>query len=197
MALQSSNEQFNTSQIDGLDNLLMELYPEVEDDFQGEEHIFSVSMLDGFLTSVLLSPRKITYDDVLNGVWQDEREPSFKSDEHKDQVLNSISKYYKSLVKKFDNDLTNYEPLVYYTIDGKMSYPQVDLWLDGFERGFEYFESSWSLNVNIEDNIDQILAFDDDCNFDALNADERNKCLAKLTDLVIQLHALNRSNPAI
>ena len=99
------------------------------------------------------------------------------------------------LKKAFDNELTEFEPLVYHEMKKDQALPAIDLWLDGFERGFEYFEAAWQLNPQIESAIDDILGFDDDCDFENLTLDQRNKALERLTDLIIQLHALNRSNP--
>ncbi|WP_119344586.1 UPF0149 family protein [Facilibium subflavum] len=184
-------------EVNDLDDLLLSIYPEPPKNPEDEEHVFAVSMLDGYLTSVLLAPREIPYQQWLVGLWRDDEIPVFKNDEEKERLLTLVNRYYQMLKRQFSQDLTNFEPLVYYTLDSGNAIPQVDLWLDGFERGIEYFETYWVLNQQIEKVIDKILAFDDMLNFDHLKLEERNKALPKLTDLVIQLHALNQSNPEI
>ena len=189
------NVKLDSKKANELDDLLLNLYPEPADDFDKDEHIFSLSMLDGYLTAVLLCPEPIDQEDWLEGVWQEDELPSFKTDLVKSNLISLLSEHYEKLKKSFDNELSEFEPLVYHEMDKDQALPAIDLWLDGFERGFEYFESAWRLNPQIESTIDDILGFDDACDFEGLSLDQRNKSLIKLSDLVIQLHALNQSNP--
>lgn len=189
--------KFDFKKANKLDNMLLNLYPEPTDTLDKEEHIFSLSMLDGYLTAVLLCPETIDNEDWLEGVWQEDALPEFKSHTEKDQLIKLIFTEHYRLKKEFDNELTEFQPLVYHQIYNNKVLPSIDLWLDGFERGLKYFEDSWHLNPQIESTLDNILCFDDDFYFEKLSLNQCNRNLEKLTDLIIQLYALNRSNPKV
>ncbi|WP_192484353.1 MULTISPECIES: UPF0149 family protein [Cysteiniphilum] len=191
----SKPTKFDSNKANELDDLLLNLYPEPADNFDKDEHIFSLSMLDGYLTAVLLCPDMIDHEDWLEGVWQEDALPQFKSEAEKEKLIKLLIAEHSRVKKAFANELTEFEPLVYHEMHNDQALPAIDLWLDGFERGFEYFVDAWILNPQIEAVIDDILGFDDDCDFEHLSLDQRNKSLERLTDLIIQLYALICSNP--
>ncbi|WP_116963503.1 UPF0149 family protein [Fastidiosibacter lacustris] len=186
--------KLDLKKINEFDELLLNLYPEPEQNFTGDEHIFSLSMLDGYLTAVLLCPEFIDEQDWLEGVWQEGSLPHFKDPAEQTKLLEGIAQHYDTLKHCFDNELVDFEPFVYHKMYKGQAMPAIDLWLDGFERGFEYFEAAWHLNPQIESVIDEILGFDDECDFENLSLDQRNKELSKLSDLIIQLYALKKSS---
>lgn len=188
---------FDPKKANELDEMLLNLYPEPIEDTGKDEHIFSLSMLDGYLTAVLLCPQSIVQEDWLEGVWQEDALPGFASEAEKNKLITLLAEQHARLERAFENELSEFEPLVYHEMHKGQALPAIDLWLDGFERGFEYFEAAWRLNPQIENTIDAILGFDDDCEFERLSLDQRNKSLERLCDLIIQLYALNRSNPGV
>lgn len=191
----AKSPKFDSNKANELDDLLLNLYPDTTDDFDKDEYIFSLSMLDGYLTAVMLCPEVIDNKDWLEGVWQKDVLPKFKSESEKAKLIKLLIVEHSRLKKEFINELIEFEPLVHHEMNQDEVLPAVDLWLDGFEHGFECFEAAWQLNPQIESVIDDILGFDDDCDFENLSLDQRNKSLERLTDLIIQLYALNRSNP--
>ncbi len=189
--------KLTTKEINQLDDLLLELYPEVDASYEGEEHVFSVSMLDGYLTAVLLAPFPIEEELWVEGLWQEDNPPVFQMPAQKKILLDAIKKHYLYIENIVNGDLVEFEPLTYYAADNKQLVPQIDLWIDGFARGVDYFEKCWRFNKQIDEVIDLVLAFDDNHDYDNLSLDQRNKVLPKLGDYIIQLHALNKSHPNI
>ncbi|MFZ9034688.1 MAG: UPF0149 family protein [Francisellaceae bacterium] len=187
----------NEKKLDRLDDLLLDLYgeestAEIEEGLK-DEHIFSVSMLDGYLTAVLLASFEVPTENWIEGVWREDEAPLLSAAE-KETLIAEIGDYYQHLKQTLNKQLVEFEPLVYYTEFKGQTFAQIDLWLDGFERGFEYFEQYWRLTQPIEELVDQILAFDDETNFDDLSAVARDKAVSRLSQLVIELYQVSRSD---
>ena len=188
------SNKFTIKQADELDEYLVHLYPEPHPQ-GGDEHIFSLSMLDGYFAAVLLCPDFVDRSDWYEGILQEHTKPNFTSVQQQQRFTQLLDEYYQKIKTQFDQGLIEYEPMVYHEMVNEQVMPAIDLWLDGFERGFEYFENAWKLNASIDEVIDQILSYDDICQFETLNLVQRNKAIEKLADLVVQLQALNNSNP--
>lgn len=116
---------------------------------QVPEECMDISMLDGFLTALIIAPRPLLPEVWLPWVWDSEngrRPPTFQSAEHQQHLMDLFIRHMNSIGHTLLHNPDEYAPLVYESEDTYADGEPVlagDAWCIGFMRGVELGEADW------------------------------------------------------
>lgn len=133
--LMDIDQPLSEAELDELDDFL------AQDALQ--ESSMDVSTLEGFLTSIAISPRFVRPSDWLPWVWdmdEGEAEAEFENGKQANRILSLVMRHYNDAVKTFNTDPASFEPIFW-----RGNQWGAAEWCEGFILGFQFNEKAWSL----------------------------------------------------
>ncbi len=104
-----------------------------------------IAMLDGFLTAIAIGPNTLPPNQWLPAIWDasDESPLKWKSAEQMEHIIGLVMRMYNDRIHDLEEDITEYEPLIYQgEMDGK-TIPILDEWCMGFIRAIQLDPEGW------------------------------------------------------
>jgi len=147
------SKPLSPQELDELDQALLDRFDEDLVEPQGDERIFDVSSLDGFLTAVLSSPVMIMPSRWLPAVWGD-YPPDVEGAKAFDRMFSLMIRHSNEIAGLLTNDPDGFEPLFLEGEDEEGTYLIVDEWCEGFMRGIELIEAQ---GVSVDDEVEDLL----------------------------------------
>ena len=101
------------------------------------DQCMDISMLDGFLTSVIIGPNLVMPSQWLPQVSGEspEQPMNWKSVSQAERMTGLVMRHMNDIIWQLDNDPEHYEPLVYEREHEGQTIPIIDEWCTGFIRG--------------------------------------------------------------
>lgn len=109
------------------------------------DECMDISMLDGFLTAIVIGPETITLNRWIPGVCgaTDKDEMSWKSVERTGRIMDLILRHYNSIVQSFQTHPPDFSPLFTINSTGEGEITIIDEWCMGFMNGVNLAHESW------------------------------------------------------
>lgn len=102
-----------------------------------------ISMLDGFLTCVVIGPETLTPGEWLPAVWGGSPGPKFESMEQAEYIVSLIIRHMNAIAGQLEHAPQAFEPLFYERkVEGRTDVI-ADEWCDGFMQGVNLRPGSW------------------------------------------------------
>lgn len=114
----------------------------------------SVSMLDGFLTSIVIGPEPVNPSEWLPVIWGEEY-PNDVPQETLERMLALVTRLSNSIAMTMDQAPGSFEPIIGVYDEGDLEIPIVDEWCEGFETGIALRPELWKGMVN--ENLGEML----------------------------------------
>ncbi|HCS14031.1 MAG: YecA family protein [Zetaproteobacteria bacterium CG06_land_8_20_14_3_00_59_53] len=135
-------EPLDDTELDRLDDILLDHVPEDADTEGKDEGILDIQSLDGFLTAVVSAPNSVLPSQWLPKLWGD-FEPVWKTMAEYQEFMNLIMRHLNCIAGMINEEPKNFEPLFgYREVDGK-TFCVVDEWCYGYLRGMELDRDGW------------------------------------------------------
>lgn len=138
------DQPLSDEELDELDQFLM------SDDTP--EECMDIAMLDGFLTALLIGPNTLMPSQWLSAIWgETEDDPmSFKTQAQAERIVGLVMRMYNDRVQDLQEDIDEYDPLIYQSeFEGRML-PILDEWCMGFIRAIQLDPEGWQPLVEAE-----------------------------------------------
>jgi len=124
-------------------------YQELEDFLMSDgmpEEAMDISMLDGFLTALLIGPNMLTPSQWLPRVWgaTDEQPMTWQSEQQAERMMGLVLRLMNDILWQLDEDPEGYEPLIYQHKSEDEDVPVIDEWCMGFIAGIALDEEGWA-----------------------------------------------------
>jgi uncharacterized protein len=146
-------------ELDELDQALLDRFDEGDENPPGDEGVYDVSGLDGFLTAVLCSPVLIMPSRWLPAVWGD-YPPLIESEKEFERLFSLMIRQSNEIADLLMNDPDGFEPLFFESDEEDEPFLIVDEWCEGFMRGLALIQAHGvSLDDEVESFIFPIRAF--------------------------------------
>jgi uncharacterized protein len=195
------NQPLSDTELDLLDDFLLDRVPEGIAGPESDEGILDVSELDGFFTAILCGPVLIPPSQWLPVVWG-EFEPEWKNEEEFRQILNLMLRHMNTIAGMLMEAPDYYEPLfMERVVKGKL-YMIVDEWCYGFMSGVSLAGTAWDVGgEEMETLLEPIARFVDEAYWDELDDlpdEEIEKLQLCIKPSVRKIHAwwlTRRENP--
>ncbi len=131
-------------ELDELDAFLM------SDDTPDES--MDVSMLDGFLTALVIGPNTLMPSQWLPVVWGESKDETmvWQSAEQAQRIMELLMRHMNSLVAIFQAEPESYEPLIYTNTHEGGSVDVIEEWCMGFMRAVELDAEGWKALLDDE-----------------------------------------------
>jgi len=119
------------------------------DEFLNSEDLpdesMDISMLDGFLTAVVIGPNLVMPSQWLPEVWgkSPEQPMNWKSVSQAERMTGLVMRHMNDIIWYLDNDPEHYEPLLYEREHEGQTIPIIDEWCTGFIRGTLLEGEAW------------------------------------------------------
>jgi uncharacterized protein len=185
-----SDGPLSDEEIEKLDHFLMHA--------PGTDEAMDVSMLDGFLTAIVIGPKTITPSEWMRWVWDAENgtdSPEFESTEQAQEILGLLMRHMNDIATTLMLSPGDYEPLLMENPNNGDPIPVIDEWCSGFMTGVQLDSSGWQPMLSKHpDWLAPMILYGTPEGWDALKNDElslvEHKALAEsLADTVRKLHA--------
>lgn len=126
--------------------LSMDELNELESMLAGDTYLphceMSVSMLDGFLTCLVIGPDPVNPSEWLPILWGEEY-PSAMEESALERLLGLVTRLSNSIAMTMDQAPGSFEPIIGVYDEGELEIPIVDEWCAGFETGIALRAESW------------------------------------------------------
>jgi len=112
------------------------------------ESLYSIEMLDGYITATIAGPQAFDADDLMAAIWDKNKilKPEFASSDEEEGISELIVRHNNSTQFLFDDEPENFVPLFervsYESEDEKML--AVEEWAMGFLSGIELVYDAWA-----------------------------------------------------
>ena len=135
-------EILSESEIESLDQFLLNRIDENADTEGKDEGVFDISTLDGFFTAIVSGPIMIPPSQWLSAVWGD-FEPIWESDNDFEFILLLMMRHMNGIAATLMEHPEDFEPLfLEREVEGK-TYAIVDEWCEGYWRGVTLTADQW------------------------------------------------------
>ncbi len=112
-----------------------------------QDCLFSIEMVDGYMTALVVGPEVIPTDTWISTIWDQEsnEQPSFSSEAEARSIRNLLVRHMDSIVRQFYEDPDEFFPLFeqYGYADDEEKRLAVENWALGFTVGMELAHESW------------------------------------------------------
>lgn len=112
-----------------------------------QDCLFSIEMVDGYMTALVVGPEVIPVDTWISTIWDQEsnEQPSFSSEAEARSIRDLLVRHMDSIVRQFDEDPDEFFPLFeqYGYADEEEKRLGVENWALGFTVGMELAHESW------------------------------------------------------
>jgi uncharacterized protein len=143
------------------DEELEQLESFLASDSTPEECIFSIEMLDGYMTALVVGPEPIQSDTWISFIWDQENdnEPFFASEAEEKAIRELLLRHMNTIALQFDNDPDEFFPLFeqFGYVDEEEKRIAVENWALGFTVGMELVLSSWQSFLDDEETAQLVL----------------------------------------
>jgi uncharacterized protein len=122
------------------------------------EECMDISMLDGFLTALVIGPGTHMPSQWLPMVWgATESDPmTFKDEAQAEKIMSWIMRYMNERVYDLQEGIDDYEPLIYTREHKGETVPIIDEWCVGFVRAMELDRAAWEPVMQSEETLELI-----------------------------------------
>jgi uncharacterized protein len=105
-----------------------------------------ISMLDGFLTALVIGPNTLMPSQWLPSVWGEGQgqEMVWDSAEQAQRITSLIMRHMNDIIWMLQNDPENYEPLIYEREHDGKTVSIIDEWCTGFVQGAMLDGNAWA-----------------------------------------------------
>jgi len=133
----------NESEMEQLDEFLLNRISDDVDTEGMDEGIFELSMLDGFLTAIVSSPEVVPPSLWMPAMWGD-FDPEWESEKELNTIMQMLFRHMNSITAALLDHPEEFEPMFQERfVDGKR-YLIVDEWCEGYMRGVSVTAADWS-----------------------------------------------------
>lgn len=130
------------SEIERLDQFLLNRIDEDADTEGKDEGVFDVSMLDGFFTAIVSGPVMVPPSQWLPAIWGD-FEPEWENEKEFEAIFTLLMRHMNGIVDTLMQHPQDFEPLfLERDVEGK-AYTIVDEWCEGYWRGVTLAGGQW------------------------------------------------------
>jgi uncharacterized protein len=130
-------------------------------DLTPDDCIFSIEMLDGYMTALVVGPETIHPDTWISFIWDQENgnEPSFSSDAEEKVIREYLVRHMNTIAMQFDKDPDEFFPLFeqFGYVDEEEKRLAVENWALGFTVGMELVHASWESFLDDEESAQLVL----------------------------------------
>jgi uncharacterized protein len=109
------------------------------------EECMDIAMLDGFLTGVIIGPNTLLPSQWLPRIWGETADDAapFADDTRARRAFELIMRFYNDRVYDLEEDITEFEPLIYQGERDGETVPVIDEWCTGFIGAIELDPEGW------------------------------------------------------
>jgi len=106
------------------------------------DHAMDISMLDGFLTALVIGPAQVPPATWFPKVW-DRPEMTWASAEQAERMGGLVLRHMNSLAACFQEEAESFEPLTYFREEDGKEEEVIDGWCQGFVHGMLLDNAAW------------------------------------------------------
>ncbi|MDE2255239.1 MAG: YecA family protein [Betaproteobacteria bacterium] len=152
-----------------------------------------LSMLDGFFTAAISSPKDIAFDRALPRVWDVEQgvvEPTFPSREAAEEVLGLLREHWDYVAAMLGQTPEQFDPVFSEGPDGVV----IEDWCLGYIAGMQLDPTSWDgLSDELRDVLEPVFLYGTEEGEDllkelALTPEQRDDIARALPDMALALY---------
>jgi len=109
------------------------------------EEAMDIAMLDGFLTAIVIGPNTLMPNQWLPEIWgeTDESPLQWKSGEQMERIIELVMRMYNDRLHDLEEDIGEYDPLIYESEHEGLNIPILDEWCMGFIRAIQLDPEGW------------------------------------------------------
>jgi uncharacterized protein len=126
-----------------------------------EDCLFSIEMLDGYMTALVVGPEVITQDVWIPFIWDQENDnkPSFSSEAEARTIEELLVRHMNSIARQFEEDPDEFFPMFeqFGYADEEEKRVAVENWALGFTVGMELAHVSWRPFLEAEETAQFVL----------------------------------------
>ncbi len=124
------------------------------------EECMDISMLDGYLTAIIIGPNSIPAAQWMPGVWGEKTGDAlkFKNPAQAKRVQDRVLRFYNDRVHSLAEEAEEFEPLIYQDEAEGETVPVIDEWCIGFITGTQLDPEGWNPLLEEDDEITALLA---------------------------------------
>ncbi|MBI5329344.1 MAG: UPF0149 family protein [Betaproteobacteria bacterium] len=118
-----------------------------------------ISMLDGYLTAIIIGPGAIAASEWMPGVWGEKAGDAlkFKNPAQAKRIQSLVLRFHNDRVHSLAEEEEAFEPLIYQDeVEGETA-PVIDEWCIGFITGMQLDPEGWTPLLEEEDDISALL----------------------------------------
>ncbi len=181
-------QPLNDAELDELDNFLMS-------DAVGE-NAMDISMLDGFLTAIVIGPKTHLPSDWLPQVW-DKEEMTWESPAQAERMFGLVMRHMNGIAGLFMEEPESFQPLTYMRDNEQGEEVEIiDEWCTGFVEGIALDAEAWQDLLEADEHKDlmfPIFLHGTDAGWEELQKSEEllsreTEFVDALPDCVIGIH---------
>jgi len=147
------------SELEQLDEFLINRIDEETDDFDKDEGVIDVSELDGFFTAIVSGPVTIVPSQWMTSLWGN-FEPVWETEKDFEHIFTLLMRHMNSIASHLMNEPDTFEPLFLQRVEEETTYTIVDEWCEGYMRGVVLAAEDWMLDdMEMRILLTPILAF--------------------------------------
>ena len=190
--MQDISTPLDDSELERLDEFLLERIDEDVDTEGKDEGVLDVSELDGLFTAIVSSPVSILPSQWLPAVWGDFT-PLWQNQKEFESIFSMMVRHMNGIVATLMQEPESFEPLFQEReVKGK-TYPIVDEWCEGYRRGVALTAEQWKAGgAHMNMLLDPIFAFTGATQWrahDLADEEERDRIRDTIAPRVRQIHA--------
>lgn len=165
-------------------------------DLTPDECIFSVEMLDGYMTALVVGPERVHPDVWIPFIWdqEDSKEPVFSSESEESGIRELLVRHMNTIARQFDQDPDEFYPLFdqFGYVDEEEKRLAVENWALGFTVGMELLHESWKSFLDDEETAQFVLPMfvlakiTDD--FEELTEEETDNLTILMLEFIIKIY---------
>jgi len=126
-----------------------------------EDCLFSIEMLDGYMTALIVGPEVIEHDRWIPFIWDQENdnEPVFASVAEESEIREFLLRHMNTIALQFQTDPEEFFPLFeqFVYADEEEKDVAVENWALGFTMGMELAHASWQPFLEDEETAQLVL----------------------------------------
>jgi uncharacterized protein len=161
-----------------------------------EDCLFSIEMLDGYMTALIVGPEVIDHDRWISFIWDQENdsEPSFSSDAEESEIRELLIRHMNTITLQFNTDPDEFFPMFeqFVYADEEEKRIAVENWALGFTVGMELAHASWKPFLEDEETAQLVLPIfilaqiTDD--FDDLTEEDMDNMALLMPEFIIKIY---------
>ncbi len=178
------------------DEELEKLESFLDSDSTPEDCLFSIEMIDGYMTALIVGPEAVDTDRWISFIWDQENDnvPSFSSKEEACEIREFLIRHMNTIALQFDTDPDEFFPVFeqFGYADEEEKRAAVENWALGFTVGIELAHASWKSFLEDEETAQLVLPMfilaqiTDD--FDELTEDDTDNLALLMPEFVIKIY---------